>query len=138
MIALQAVELEVAAVQEALSALRQALPLRADHPLATFLSVQDQALAAALSGRAVAELCIAETLSARICCQLKRHRVLHNPRRFRLAPSQRDLQRDFQAESPELEGWSLLYFRYVCVELDLSIEQIAGLVGQTRRTLQRR
>ena len=35
---------------------------------------------------------------------------------------------DGQAASPELAGWSILFYRYVCVNLNLSVETLASRV----------
>lgn len=45
---------------------------------------------------------------------------------------------DFRQLSPELESWSVLYYRFVRVDLDLSWEQMGALTANTPRTLRRR
>jgi len=48
------------------------------------------------------------------------------------------LERDFQQDSTELEAWSILYYRYVCVDLDLDWDQLCTAAHQNERTLRRR
>ena len=48
------------------------------------------------------------------------------------------LERDFQQGSLELEAWSVLYYRYVCVDLDLDWSQFYAATHQNERTLRRR
>lgn len=45
---------------------------------------------------------------------------------------------DFQQHSHELEAWSVLYHRFVRVDLDLSWQHLAQLTASTERTLRRR
>jgi len=48
-----------------------------------------------------------------------------------------DIRRDVQQQNPELNGWCLLYYRYVRVDLDLSIETITTVANIEQRTLRR-
>ncbi len=52
--------------------------------------------------------------------------------------AQEGLEDDFSSANTELEAWSLLYHRYVCVERNLNMQEIAGRVRQDIRTLRRR
>src|SRR5579859_3250837 len=92
------VALDEKAVLAALNALRHAQPLPAGHPLASFFSVQGDAAASGLTGRALAELCIFQALSVTTRRQLRRLRAAGGldwkTRRGRTIV---DLQRDFQA-----------------------------------------
>jgi len=58
----------------------------------------------------------------------------HEPRNQALAM----LHEDFMAANKELEAWSLLYHRYVRIDLDLSLQAVSRLVGQSIRNLNRR
>ena len=59
------------------------------------------------------------------------------PKMHKSAP-EHNLIEDFRLENRELEAWSILYHRFVRVEMDLTFEKIANLVGMPLRTLQRR
>lgn len=124
-------------VLEALNIMRQASALPLDHPLCSFLSLMGSAHG--LTGRALTEMRVFQTLCLTIGRQLRRHRVAQGlTRQDARGNSLQDLQRDFRAGNAEREAWSVLYYRFVRLELDLSIGQIARLVSQTVRTLNRR
>src|SRR5258708_38215768 len=82
------------------------------------------------------------SLTRLICCHLRRQRRIlelvdpraHQTQETALAA----VRQDFACDNPELEAWSLLYYRYVRIDLGLSVERLSGLVSSTRRTLQRR
>jgi tetratricopeptide (TPR) repeat protein len=59
--------------------------------------------------------------------------VLHAP----LELATRDIRDDAQQHNPELTGWCLLYYRYVRVDLGLTIESIMPLAHIEQRTLRR-
>ncbi len=48
-----------------------------------------------------------------------------------------DIRRDVQQHNPELLGWCLLYYRYVRVDLNLSLESIMPITHIEQRTLRR-
>jgi tetratricopeptide (TPR) repeat protein len=48
-----------------------------------------------------------------------------------------EIRRDVQQHNPELIGWCLLYYRYVRVDLNLSIESIMSIAHVEQRTLRR-
>ena len=45
---------------------------------------------------------------------------------------------DFRQSSKELEAWSVLYYYFVRVDFDLSLQQLAIMAATTERTLRRR
>lgn len=91
---------------------------------------------------AVEDYLLIEWLNRSITTALNQHR-----RHYRLPPAgrntarpaaQRALSADFRQNSVELEAWSLLYFRYVRVDLEWSLEELTTLTNQHERTLRRR
>lgn len=91
---------------------------------------------------AVEDYLLIEWLNRIISTALNSHR-----RYYRLTPAgriiarpaaQRALMSDFRQHSIELEAWSLLYFRYVRVDLDWALEELTALTHQHERTLRRR
>jgi tetratricopeptide (TPR) repeat protein len=48
------------------------------------------------------------------------------------------LEADFRRGNMELEAWSLLYYRYICVDRDLSMQRMAAVTHQDERTTRRR
>src|SRR4051794_16338090 len=106
--------LDAATVLTALHALRHALPLPTDHPLASFLSIQQGWVEAGRGSSALTELIVFEALKAAINHRLRSHRAAQG-----LSPVEcrggflTDLRRDFQAGNTEREAWSLLYYRFI-------------------------
>lgn len=128
-------------VHSALEALRQGLLLSETHPLTHCLSAGNR------YGTRLREQCgssdieIFDVLTSLIRKRFTQYRCLcHCPpatssdRKDELAA----LAGDFQCSNAELEAWSLLYHRYVCVHLNLSLGQMSDVVKQTERTLHRR
>jgi hypothetical protein len=68
---------------------------------------------------------------------LKRERQFSQPVQSTTDPYQL-LKADFSGENHELQAWSVLYYHYVFVALDLTGSQIAELVGESIRTITRR
>ncbi len=129
-------------VRATLGALRQARPLGADHPLALWRCLWDAPGDLPIENTVASDLRIFEGLSRVITERLTVYRTFYGlsgaePARSRQAVL-KAITSDFYCNSAELEAWSLLYHRYVCLELDLSLEALSNLVSQTRRTLQRR
>src|ERR1041384_4243586 len=102
---------EVESVRTALEAMRHAKPLGLVHPLAHFLSIRGNARQ--FSSAAEADSTIFRSLS-----HLIRHRLNHQREIVSLPTiaSYHDgvtLPEDYRQRNPELEAWSLLYYRYV-------------------------
>jgi hypothetical protein len=128
-------------LESALESLRQALPLSPNHPLVHFRSIRvlpipgvDHAIA---SDFQVFQYLV-RTIRAALRRQREQSKSYSAVTKVAKVNAFTKLKQDFHCANRELEAWSLLYYRYVRVDLDLSIGQIAALVGQTRRTLERR
>lgn len=124
--------LDPEAMQKALEAVRLAQPLPLPHPLHSFLLMHQQVgrperLAGAhawLYGlHEVLEACFLDVLGAE---------------RKTAADQLACLRQDFQSENEYRRAYSLLYYRYLRPELDLTVESIASVVGLVDRTLRRR
>lgn len=127
--------LEVEAVRLALEAMRQAEPLGAAHPLARFISLRRTDTP---TSSAALDALIFRSLAKLIRKRLNQHRSLYG---LATALPHKDSQAaglDFQVGNTELEAWSVLYYRYVRVDLDLSLDQLEAITQQDRRTLHRR
>jgi Cdc6-like AAA superfamily ATPase len=127
--------LEVEAVRLALEAMRQAEPLGAAHPLARFISL---CRTDTPTSSAALDALIFRSLAKLIRKRLNQHRSLYG---LATALPHKDSQAaglDFQVGNTELEAWSVLYYRYVRVDLDLSLDQLEAITQQDRRTLHRR
>lgn len=137
----QACNIEIGAVIDALERLRQARPLGNDHPLTHFMSLCTliHGWPQSAAGR---DWAVYDGLTRLIAHRLARQRRLCGlTSDLRCAEYSLLLERlrgDFGCGNAELEAWSLLYHRYVRVDLDLTLDQICCLVGQTGRTLNRR
>ncbi|MBX3061357.1 MAG: hypothetical protein KF726_00175 [Anaerolineae bacterium] len=126
---------EIDSVVAALESMRQGRRLETTHPLTQFISIH-QNTTATLEGLVAAEVRIFRHLARHIQRQLNRHRENHS-----LAPiaaAEVRVREDFEVGSAELEAWSTLYYRYVRIDLDWSVERLAHEVGQPERTLRRR
>ena len=127
------------AVKRALNAMRAAKPLPQEHPLRFFLIVREQLDAPdALAGEAAAEVAIFGHIAQIITAQLTKLRAGCGLPPPDVQCSQVDIQRDFRQNNPELEAWSALYHRYVCVGHDLQWQDIAALTQQNERMVRRR
>jgi tetratricopeptide (TPR) repeat protein len=126
------------AVQQALEAMRTGRKLRA-HPLQISVVISSRlASPDAVNGEAAAQLAIFDYLREIIAGRLAELRAP-----YRLSPpvnvcTDNDLIADFSQNNRELESWSLLYYRYVCVDRDLSMQQIGSLTGRDQRLLRHR
>ena len=114
-----------------------------DTPFKQFFAVQCllehiEPMAEGIAG----DVALVEWLSTTIRQELnfrRQHYRLQKPDLHSLRPQALlNLQCDFQQQNVELEAWSLLYFRYVRVDLALGWESMAALAGQTTRNLRRR
>ncbi|HVO70981.1 MAG TPA: tetratricopeptide repeat protein [Aggregatilineaceae bacterium] len=130
--------LQEKAVEQALEAMRAGQVLHR-HPLQFFLSVLTRLESPDVLGSDFAlQVAAFEHLVEVIVGRLEQLRQLYD-----LGPpdyycSEDRLEEDFQQGNSELEAWSLLYHRYVCVDRNLSMQAIAGRVHQDERTLRRR
>jgi hypothetical protein len=137
----QARTIEVSTVINALERLRQARPLGTDHPLTHLISLR--APSPSWPPSAVSrDWAVYDGLSRLIAHRLARQRRLcgltGDLRCTEHGLLLERLRADFACGNAELEAWSLLYHRYVRVDLDLTLEQICGHVSLTARTLSRR
>ena len=125
-------------VERALEAMRLGRDLR-EHPLFLFLGVQLRLAQPHLfSNPVMSQVILFEYLTAVIVDRYAYLRKVAN-----LSPPtseclQEALVDDFSLANTELEAWSLLYHRYVCVERNLNMQEIAEGVRQDVRTLRRR
>lgn len=122
--------LDPRSLQDALDAVYTANPVHPGHPLLAFLLVrrhmeQPVALAgehAALQAiRHVLKECLTEVLGERIGTN-----------------TAQQIEHDFQQENAYLESFSLLYYRYLRPDLQLTMEQISTWAKMAVRSLQRR
>lgn len=91
--------------------------------------------------KTVIDFLLTELISDKIAHELSHLRWVYQltlPESVRLDVALADLKQDFRVGSPELEGWSLLHYRYVRVDLALEWPQIAAVTAQHERTLRRR
>ncbi len=93
------------------------------------------------ANREAVDYSLAEWLCALITSGIKTQREYHglcmsvtNTRRAALAA----LAQDFRQQGAELEAWSVLYYRCVRVDLDLSWGHLSETTACTQRTLRRR
>ncbi len=123
----------------ALEAMRQAEPLGPAHPLAQFISIrQDVSVHMPVGGSAALDELIFRNLARLIT---KRLNFLRNSVGLPPVSSRTNrtaMREDFGFENNELEAWSVLYYRYVRVDLNLSVEDLERVSQQTKRTLHRR
>lgn len=125
-------------VEQALETMRMGHSLR-DHPLLFFLSITTRLHAPhMLAGPAAVQIAVFEHLAEVILRRLTDLRE-----QYQLDPPERrcelgQLRSDFRLDNAELEAWSLLYYRYVCVDQNLTIQRVAELTNQVERTLRRR
>ncbi len=130
--ALSGPRIEIDSVRSALEAMRQGEPLGLAHPLAQFLSIQQYPV----RGAAGSDTAIFLGLSRIIRQRLFQHRKNQNVEPCTAETDQ--IRADFRVDSDELQSWSVLYYRYVRVDLDLSFERLEALTQVPKRTLTRR
>ncbi len=134
--------LDAAHLKRVLDAIHTSQPLP-ETPLKKLTAVQRLLTQIEPMGEAIAgEVALLDWLSTVIDQELQFHRQHYAlPALNVLSPRPQALmalRRDFQQQNVELEAWSLLYYRYVRVDLALGWEEMAALVGQTPRNLRRR
>ncbi|GAB4527504.1 MAG: hypothetical protein Kow0063_02870 [Anaerolineae bacterium] len=129
-------------LKRVLDAARAARPIPAT-PLRAFEIVRQRLLdpSEAVGGAATDYLLI-EWLAEQIVeglCRHRRHYHLAPPRpTCALEQALTEMAADFRQGAGELEAWSLLYYRYVRVDLNLSWDQLEAVTLQDSRTLRRR
>jgi tetratricopeptide (TPR) repeat protein len=134
--------LSAANLKRVLDAARAARPLPAT-PLRAF-ALLEQRLAdpSVVAGSAAADLTLLEWLNDEIVEGLRGQRAhYHLPPpdvTMSLERAVEALASDFRQGAAELEAWSLLFMRYVRVDLDLPWERLEAITGQDQRTLRRR
>jgi len=125
-------------VEQAHETMRMGHSLR-DHPLLFFLSITNRLNAPhILSGPAAVQIAVFEHLSDIILKRLTDLREQYQLERPERRCALNQIRADFRLDNAELEAWSLLYYRYVCVDQNLTIQRIAELTNQVERTLRRR
>jgi len=130
--------LQEKAVGQALEAMRTGQAL-CGHPLQFFLSVLTRLESPDVLGGDVAlQVAVFDHLVEVISGKLGQLRALYGLPQPDRHCSEDWLEEDFRRGNPELEAWSLLYHRYVCVDRNLSMQSIAVRVHQDERTLRRR
>lgn len=127
-------------VEEALKSLRQGRSL-AGSPLRHLAWVHDYAARHHIvSGPAGQSAALRHVLAEEIIRELLRHRLLNDlpadlpDTRAALLDA---LRSDAAQNNMELSGWSALYYRYICIELDLQVGEIASLAGVVERQVRR-
>ena len=135
--------LDTDSVLVALESLRLARPIRPDHPLTCFKSLYDPLLGLVPMREDVRrDMHIFNGLAQVIRQKLNDFRMSYQ---LPLA-SESDKRnvalhiwlKDFQQCNTEFEAWSLLYYRYIHLDIGLSVAQISSYLGQPKRTLNRR
>src|SRR5258708_5037645 len=133
--------LEDQSVWTALEAMRQAKPLGLAHPLTSFITLHPLPVArhpAVIEGGAAQDAVIFARLSNFIQHRLDHHRAVANLVDIPARTDKARIEADFSVQNDELEAWSILYYRYVRVDLDYSLERLASFTPQDKRTLNRR
>jgi tetratricopeptide (TPR) repeat protein len=134
--------LDEAAVRDALERIRQAQPV-GDNPLRRLIWIQRQVedrgpVASPVEVDAALWQCLTDLISGRLG-ELRSQLGL--PWEPDAADREMDiaaLQQDFKQGNVELEAWSALYYRYVQIDLDLHVQEMAQLVDTDTRQLRRR
>jgi DNA polymerase III delta prime subunit len=130
--------IEAESVLSALNSLRKDAHLSPLNPLMQFHSIHEQHF---LDGADAAANRVYETLRGII-----RNRVNHYRRLRDIPPLKREthhdnlikaLNRDFSTESDELRAWSVLYYRYIELDLELSVAEFALASNFSSRMLLR-
>jgi hypothetical protein len=119
-------------VLDSLESIRAAKPLAETHVLWSLLLLQDRL-------RALSDI-RGPHIRFEVLTQFLRECLLDYLGHDRASSPQPllDLQNDYQSTNTYRQGYSLLYYRYLRPDLDLSMEDIADRVNFVARTLQRR
>ncbi|NDJ77202.1 MAG: AAA family ATPase [Chloroflexi bacterium] len=126
------------AVEKALDAMRSALPL-GDHPLQEFLSVQQRLISPNVpAGDVAVQVAVFAHLSQTITQRLDHLRQQYGAPGPVKTERDNGLPGDFQHDNQELEAWSVLYHRYVCIEQQHTMHHIATQASVDERTIRRR
>ena len=126
------------AIHQALEAMRAGHKLRA-HPLQISVIITSKfASPHAVGGDTAVQVAIFAYLREIITGRLAELRQVCQLPPPDQACADSDLVIDFKQDNRELESWSLLYYRYVCVDLDLSMKRIGSLTGRDQRLLRYR
>ncbi|MBZ0281020.1 MAG: hypothetical protein K8L97_09780 [Anaerolineae bacterium] len=87
------------------------------------------------------QLALADALTALIAEAYSHHRRVHGlespQNQTALTEARIQITQDAAAQSPELRAWGWLYYRYVRIDLDITLSQFAGMCCVDVRTLQR-
>ena len=130
--------LQEQAVDRALEAMRAGQALRG-HPLQFFLSVLTRLESPDVLGGDIAlQVAAYDHLVEVIVGRLAHLRQLCGLPAPDQHCSEDRIEGDYRQGNTELEAWSLLYYRYVCIDRNLSMQSIAARVYQDERTLRRR
>lgn len=130
--------LDQTTVESALDSLRSGKDLPMNHPLTQFVSILPPGSRFEAKARPIIQTRIFDHLVETI------HQHLNHLRRMsNLPPVNRDeketgLERDFNHDNEDLHAWSVLYHRYVRVDLGLSVKAIQDATNQGERTVYRR
>ncbi|WP_119072940.1 NB-ARC domain-containing protein [Aggregatilinea lenta] len=130
--------LDVRLVEGALAAMSGTKPL-GNHPLKFFLSVTNRLRAPhTLTGDLPLEAAVFDHLIATITDHYTALRQEYGLRSASCRAYAANLAEDFTHGNQELEGWSVLYHRYACIDQNLSMRMIEDAAQQEARTVRRR
>lgn len=128
-------------LRRVLEAGRAARPLPAT-PMHAFAVIQQRMMAPGLSEAVAVDYVLmdwlVEMITLGLCLQRKHYHLPEPAGDDSLNSALDQMSRDFKQRALELEAWSLLYYRFVRVDLDLSWDQLAAVTAQDVRTLRRR
>ncbi|GEM_PF-3222789 len=128
-------------VRYALERLRRAEPL-GESQLRSLVWIQQQIdTSAPVASHAGLEVALWAALTGIIEQNLAHLRAvegLANLTRTNREAALEDLRRDFARSNTELEAWSVLYYRYVRLDLDLHVQTLAHILNVWPRHIQRR
>ncbi len=131
--------LSEAAVRKVLNAMETATPLPPEHPLRFFLTIGEELSAPyTLTGEAAVEVIIFGYVANVITEQLGFLRAPYGIPPPTVHCSHLHIEEDFQQHNQELEAWSVLYHRYVCVGHNFQMQNIAAIVQRDSRSVRRR
>lgn len=130
--------LDEKAVRQALEAMRSGKNLPPHHPLRYFVGIQQQTAAPhVLGGDVPVQLAVFSHLTEAIGMRRTALRDAEEGA-SETACDSRNIEWDFRQNNPELEAWTVLFYRYVCASAPTSLQSLAELVHQDERTLRRR